>query len=521
MWIGEFKFRLHNLIKCILQPCDRLPCDIRCQGVLSCGHKCPSLCGEPCALQQCHICATRDEKGKVVDLILGLTLSDLDPSSSDLDNVTITLSCRHTFTVETLDGICGLKQSYQWDDNTGHWLKPTLPAESSIKTACCPTCRTPIDAYRYGRVTKRSNLDLLERNVATTMARNLSNIHQSFANIDRKGLENSLVSGAALDSSFSIAEGVLKRVEKASTRQLSDVNVTSALPVRFLGPQMAQICGLPKSDCQKWKLAIKPLQQIYSMALALSITRTAHVAAYQAAFSMLYEQALDSARQAPHPTIKPEVYALEVAKTKVGMAPPRADTRFQVEAIWTTIDVRLLLASLAEKVHEVLREKVPTNLEQLEAWTRFVAFVYRSCFRDASLASRIASTTNAYRQVLLSEMRGFKTRWRLMQFEVVIAQARQGGVNMEERKQLADQVQAQLDIAMREAAIKRRQCAFQGGLHASVIREQFDLPMGECFEHWQELVTALNRPSVFYQSISDDEVRAVVSSFKEYSKSIT
>jgi hypothetical protein len=36
---------------CILPcgaPCTRLPCDRRCSEVLSCGHRCPSLCGEKC-----------------------------------------------------------------------------------------------------------------------------------------------------------------------------------------------------------------------------------------------------------------------------------------------------------------------------------------------------------------------------------------------------------------------------------------------------------------------------------------
>jgi hypothetical protein len=33
-------------------PCDRLPCSNRCQKTLTCGHQCPSICGESCPLQK-------------------------------------------------------------------------------------------------------------------------------------------------------------------------------------------------------------------------------------------------------------------------------------------------------------------------------------------------------------------------------------------------------------------------------------------------------------------------------------
>jgi hypothetical protein len=35
-------------------PCDRLPCNLRCEKKLRCGHRCPGLCGEVC-LQGCCV----------------------------------------------------------------------------------------------------------------------------------------------------------------------------------------------------------------------------------------------------------------------------------------------------------------------------------------------------------------------------------------------------------------------------------------------------------------------------------
>lgn len=254
------------------------------------------------------------------------------------------------------------------------------------------------------------------------------------------------------------------------------------------------------------------------MASKLSVARTAHASAYEAAFSMLYEQELIIARQGPRLPKQAEVFALRAAKIKVGMAPPRADTRFQVEAIWTTIDVRFMLASLAEKVYHALSQDSAENLHHIESWERFISFVYASCHRDAALASRIASTTSAHRQKLLSELRTLKTTWRSLQFKVMVAQSQKTGFSLDARKDLTKFVEDQLKVTKREATIKRHECTKHGGLASNIVEEEFDLPLQECFKHWEDLIEALNRPEVFYQSVSDEELRQVVSSFTEYSE---
>lgn len=47
-------------------PCDRLPCNMRCEKTLKCGHRCPGLCGEVC-LQGCCVhpsCRDKVQKAK-------------------------------------------------------------------------------------------------------------------------------------------------------------------------------------------------------------------------------------------------------------------------------------------------------------------------------------------------------------------------------------------------------------------------------------------------------------------------
>ncbi|CAM9859601.1 unnamed protein product, partial [Hapterophycus canaliculatus] len=53
-------------------PCVRLPCDIRCERMLRCGHQCPSVCGEDCpGSEYCRECCgpSTPAMTQVVDML--------------------------------------------------------------------------------------------------------------------------------------------------------------------------------------------------------------------------------------------------------------------------------------------------------------------------------------------------------------------------------------------------------------------------------------------------------------------
>ena len=54
--------------------------------LLQCGHRCTSLCGEPCEDQVCIECASEDEKATAVDMIKNNTIADLALGSDELDS---------------------------------------------------------------------------------------------------------------------------------------------------------------------------------------------------------------------------------------------------------------------------------------------------------------------------------------------------------------------------------------------------------------------------------------------------
>ena len=118
-----------------------------------------SVCGEPCDIQQCPICVSEEGGQFIVDLIMQRPLADIDPDLETLDELVITLpQCRHVFTVETLDGHCGMTDYYVRGSEYGPWLNCKEPPLGYKQPPVCPTCRTAITSPRYGRIFKRADL---------------------------------------------------------------------------------------------------------------------------------------------------------------------------------------------------------------------------------------------------------------------------------------------------------------------------------------------------------------------------
>ncbi|KAG2496170.1 hypothetical protein HYH03_005770 [Edaphochlamys debaryana] len=143
-------------------PCDRLPCDERCSELLSCGHRCPGLCGEPCPYDHFCIhpdCATKTPAGvaeQVVDLVSLTPFSSLSDAAVDADPL-VALPCGHAYTASTLDAWLDMETRFYHRD------------QDEVKG--CPDCREPIRGVRrYRRATHKAALDLIDRMMATAAA---------------------------------------------------------------------------------------------------------------------------------------------------------------------------------------------------------------------------------------------------------------------------------------------------------------------------------------------------------------
>jgi hypothetical protein len=138
-------------------PCELLPCDERCDEILKCGHRCPSLCGEICpAADFCQLCCSTERKEDTgVDMIEFAPYSSIDLDESPI----LVLSCGHFFTRETLDGYLELDNAYS-RDSQGHYNGYIDPAgRLDEQVPKCPSCRQPLlqhSVRRYGRVINRA-----------------------------------------------------------------------------------------------------------------------------------------------------------------------------------------------------------------------------------------------------------------------------------------------------------------------------------------------------------------------------
>ena len=145
-------------------PCGRLPCNIRCDRLLKCGHQCPSICGEFCPDESfCQECCTRDLKETAVEYLEMTNYKDID---LDIDPI-IVLPCNHFFCRSSLDRALELDKVYISDEND-QFIEciPNSNMASQLEHARCPLCRSTVsNVPRYNRVTKRVVLDCLLMNL--------------------------------------------------------------------------------------------------------------------------------------------------------------------------------------------------------------------------------------------------------------------------------------------------------------------------------------------------------------------
>ncbi|EJF65241.1 P-loop containing nucleoside triphosphate hydrolase protein [Dichomitus squalens LYAD-421 SS1] len=495
--------------------CARLPCDKRCDQLLDCGHRCPSVCGEDCSIQVCPLCAGDEVKSNVVDLVMQTTMADLDYESESLDNLLITIpNCGHVFTVETLDGHCELTEYYQRDGPDGKWIGLEAPPPGFKKPPTCPTCRGAITAPRYGRAFKRADLDILENNVAFHMSKSLRAVQAKLAAISTPQLEtkSKAVASELTFAPLKVSTKVLKALQREQGARIKSIrSVPFTLPE--IDPLNAALHGLPSDEARAWKKVVLGLFTAYKDTITASQTRSAHSHAWEASFAYLYQKEMDDIVANPIAAPRnPQEYAIRAARMKVGQPPPRADKRFLVEAFWATINIRLTIASLARTWLEALTKRQKYPPENRRVWATYVHFLLRSCAADAELALRITQESESNRQEAKTAL--LIMRVELEQFRFNVRMMEQNGkMSPENRTKMADSALEKIsnahdrvsDLRRRSAARKRRP------EETDWMQAEFVAPAQTILDDWRAFERSL-RDATFYQPVSLDELTQVVQS---------
>jgi hypothetical protein len=403
------------------------------------------VCGEPCKEQTCISCLPDDRKVHVVDFIMQRKLAEIDTRSEDISDRLLKLACGHIFTVETLDRHCNMSEYYEIDP-MGIFTATKAPPVNYQTPPSCPTCRGPITALRYGRVTKRANLDILEQNVASKMSSELEDLCQEIEGVSAK-LGNSKDDAKKIPCSLSekkredlyhLAEFRKTQFGKKSEPLPPDVIHQAA---------MMTIHGLSREESKAWNEIVRGIVKLYRKVAGIARTHGPHAQAYGAALATLYRLELAAIASDPERACdRPEPLAMEEVNKKIGQPPHKADTCFQVEAFFLSIELRYTLAEIAQSRIEGLNmtsreEDITTNMH---LWRSYVSFIYESCIRDAEKALIVAQTSTASRLAARAGVYILRGKLELFRFEILSERsllARDGFLDDGHRKTLSSRAQ--------------------------------------------------------------------------------
>ncbi|KAH0839427.1 hypothetical protein J3R83DRAFT_202 [Lanmaoa asiatica] len=495
--------------------CARLPCDKRCDKVLQCGHQCPSVCGEDCTIQVCPQCASEEKRSQVADLIMQRTLAEIDFDSESLDELLITIpSCRHTFTVETLDGHCCMTEFYSCGQ-TGKWLGLLSPI-GFRRPPTCPTCRSEITAPRYGRVFKRANLDILERNVAAQMSLSLGTVQASLESVSVSSKKEKLVKVAAtIDLEFKDKFDMEKRAFQAKARSRAlDTKKEMPISEREISPASTNLHAIDRSVVDVWRKAMHELLLAYRQAVQVAETRSAHTEAWEAALSCLHEREVAAFLSDPGTSPRePMIHAMRVAKVKIGQPRPLADRRFLVEAIWLTIHIRLQMADLTTTWVDSISERTggSINTSQQLSWATYIGFLFKSCLRDADVAFVVAKDSESHRQSSKTAL--YQMRISLEEFRFDMMMCKMTGRFKEQDRRdalvarasnLHEGAKELMNTTIQQHREKKTSVEEMGWLEANFSSVARDI-VGE----WASIERSI-RMNTFYQPVSLEERIAIV-----------
>ncbi|RXW21902.1 hypothetical protein EST38_g3950 [Candolleomyces aberdarensis] len=462
----------------------------------------------------CVVCADDSVKGMVVDLILGETLADIPitSDSEELDAMIITLpNCRHVFTVETLDGVCGMNDWYECDENAGKWTGIRVPTTAERQPPACPSCRASITSPRYSRVFKAADLDILEKNVIAKMTQGLGGLQRDLDALEGLNIGNAITQQLLQLESItapSVKQGQAKACIKARQAIFSDTTRSEPISPHVFTDDKLFLFS-PETS-RVWKAAIRPITKLLSDITRVTKVRPAHVHAWESAFTYLYNQEIDAAAADPARAPRnPHEYAIRMAKLKLGQAHPRADRRFLIEAFWISLELRFTLLELINGVLDLMSNNLALfDQNERATWAQYGRFTIRTCVEDSSLAYQIAEDSQSRRQ--MTSCRIFTLRSALEQFRFSVAMSQKTGHFTEQKKHLLE-----LAVQQNQAANSTVEETIQAHIavkfedQTSWLDDNFRKPASVILEEWDKLGRSI-RMETLYEPLSLAEKMSVV-----------
>lgn len=442
---------------------------------------------------------------------MGRKLDEMD-LDDPFDRLITLPSCRHVFTVETLDGVCGLKDWYTYDEVGQRWTGLRVP-ETALQVPVCPTCRAPVTSPRYGRMFKAADLDILEKNVVTKMTQGLRGVQTDLEILDFGAIGNAIAEALKQVTSIT-STPITQQAMRAITKQRNSVfaQAPRLQPIHVDHLKDDKLFTFAAETSRVWKAHIRPILKLLGDISKVTSVRPAHIHAWESAFTYLYNQEIESAASSPETAPRnPQEHAMRMAKLKLGQAHPRADKRFLVEAIWTGVSLRFALLHLVCKVVETISTKTSVfSQDERAAWAQYGSFILRSCKRDSLLTFDIAEGSQAHRQmtkariyILHSGLEEFRFRRAMVEFS---------GRLKEQREHLLLDAEQQSTSAKQliTQTIREYRIAFPKEAPSwTWLDKNFVEATDSILEEWANVERSL-RQHTFYEPLTQDEKFALV-----------
>lgn len=211
-------------------PCERFPCDERCDKQLPCGHICPSVCGETCPpVEFCQTCCTEDRRGDPgVDMLEFVPYGSINLDESPI----LVLSCGHFFTSETLDGYLELSKVYSVDDQGNYTGFVDPEGQLNEQTPRCPTCRQPFLQYsvrRYGRVINRAAIMEMTRKFLASTYSQYKTLADTLSGVEQNIYESRSSFLATVSSTTDVMKTTKQRDTELKERLQPLINISTEI----------------------------------------------------------------------------------------------------------------------------------------------------------------------------------------------------------------------------------------------------------------------------------------------------
>lgn len=220
---------------------------------------------------------------------------------------------------------------YDFDEHGLPLKRKEVMPSNFVRMPTCPTCRQAIVSPRYSFVTRRAFMDLQERNYF----------------LQTKAVLEQLMT--LVDQHNQVEPPAWPKIEQTKRLRAKVKNIALEIlqlpepprPGLTALPDVSRILRriLPLEQLETWQARTRALIEVHSHVERILKSRAPLKAVYEAAYVTAYRQEKDKTFKMQKLPEEPEEWCRRQAERRVGMPPPRADTRILIEGTWLVLDI--------------------------------------------------------------------------------------------------------------------------------------------------------------------------------------